>query len=78
MVLIPPGESRTIRVDVSGRFDITDGYSLIVRSPPAVGSTPIEVELDVVDGAESSVVERTVETAGASRIDITFDAPGGS
>jgi hypothetical protein len=36
------------------------------------------VELDVVDGAESSVIERTVETAGASRIDIAFDAPGGS
>jgi hypothetical protein len=77
-VLIPPGESRTIRVDVSGGFDVADGYSLIVRSPPAVGSTPIEVELDVVDGAESSVIERTVETAGASRIDIAFDAPGGS
>ena len=77
-VLLPPGESRTIRVDVAGRFDPADGYSLIVRSPPAVGSTPIEVKLDVVDGAESSVVERTVETAGAQRIDISFDAPSGS
>jgi hypothetical protein len=78
LVVIPSGESRTVRVRVSGPFDTTDGYSLIVRSPPAVGSTPIEVELDVVDGAESRIVEQTIETAGARRVYIAFDAVDGS
>jgi hypothetical protein len=78
LVLIPPGEQRTVRVRISGSFDAADGYSLLVRSPPAAGSIPIDVELAVVDGDGSSTVERTIETAGAERIDVTFQASGGS
>lgn len=76
LVLVPPGETRTVRLGVSGRFDAADGYSLLVRSPPAVGSTPIDIDLTVVDAGGARSISRTLEAAGVERIDIDFAGDG--
>ena len=78
LVLVPPGEQRTIRLRVSGRFDASDGYSLLVRSPPSVGSTPIDVDLAVVDGSGQRTISETLQTAGLRLIDIELTPPGAS
>ena len=78
LVLVPPGEQRTIRLRVSGRFDASDGYSLLVRSPPSVGSTPIDVDLAVVDGSGEQTISETLQTAGLRLIDIELTPPGAS
>lgn len=72
LVLLPPGKTSTISVRVSGTFDPDDGYSLAVRSPPAVGSTPIDIQLDVVDANGSRSIARRLETAGVERVEVGF------
>ena len=56
-VTVPSGEQRTVTTSVSGSVDTSDGYSLFVRSPPAVGDTPFDVEVDVVDDARSETTQ---------------------
>ena len=77
-VLIPPGQTRTVSVRISGPFDPVDGYTLLVRSPPTVGSTPIQIDLTVDDDNGSQVVRRDLDTAGVERIDVELDSPGDS
>jgi hypothetical protein len=76
LVLVPPGESRTVQLRVSGRFDVADGYSLLVRSPPTVGSSPITVDVTVVDDSGERTISETMETAGVRLIDIELTPPG--
>ncbi len=76
VVLIPSGQTRTVRVRISGPFDPVDGYTLLVRSPPIVGSMPIQIDLTVKDDNGSRVVNRELDTAGVERIHLELDASG--
>ena len=76
LLYIPPGESRTVRLRVSGQVDVSDGYSLLVRSPPAVGSTPIGVDLTLVDETGERTISETLETAGLRLVDIELTPLG--
>ena len=67
-VTVPSGEQRTVTTSVSGSVDTSDGYSLFVRSPPAVGDTPFDVEVDVVDDARSETTQ--LDRAGVLHVDV--------
>ena len=73
-VTLAPGETSSLRFEMTGRIDIADGYTLAARTPPTVSPTPLEIDatwLDA-DGLEhrSTVIERD---PGAATLSVTAD-----
>ena len=70
-----PDVPRSITVHQSGIVDLTDGYDLVLRSPPTVRPSPVTARVNVVDG-DRPVTEgtRSVEQ-GAARVHVDLGAP---
>jgi len=49
VVELAAGESRRLTMRFAGTFDASDGYDLLVWSPPVANPIPVEVDLDVRD-----------------------------
>ncbi len=67
-VVLPAGETATITLEMTGRLDIADGYSLVSRTPPAVTPMPFEVDATwiALDGASTSAVDARGTPGAAS------------
>ncbi len=50
-VVLGAGETATLDVAFAGRLDVVDGYSVDLRTPPAVGPTPVEIDATWFDAS---------------------------
>jgi hypothetical protein len=66
------GESAAISLQLSGPLDLTDGYTLTVRSPPTVTPVPIDVSVGST-GREADVDTWSFDTPGRFSVDIPSD-----
>lgn len=76
VVRLAPGETATVRLRVSGQVDVSDGYSLFVRSPPSVASTPVEVDVRVETADGERTISETLQQAGVRRVDLDLSVSG--
>lgn len=73
-VILPPGGSKTLTLDMAGRLDVADGYQLSTRTPPTVGPTPIRVDATWVglDGTTHRTSQSRSES-GTMTLSVTAD-----
>jgi Protein of unknown function (DUF4012) len=64
---LPAKKSVTVIVNLAGQLDQSNGYGLVVKSPPLVNPFPITVSVDDVTVGGEPVVT-TIERSGVSRI----------
>ena len=73
-VALAPGETSSLRFEMTGRIDIADGYTLATRTPPTVSPTPLTIDAAWLDaeGIEhrAAVIERD---PGAATLSVTAD-----
>jgi hypothetical protein len=70
-VVLPAGATSTISLELDGRLDVADGYSLVTRTPPTVAPTPLDIVATWIDrdGISSSVADtRDAPGAGSLRL----------
>jgi hypothetical protein len=67
-VTLPAGGSTVLSLEMDGRMDVADGYTLVTRTPPTVAPTPLEIDatwIDV-DGVEHLVSETRADPGSAT------------
>jgi hypothetical protein len=75
-VVVAPGETVSLTVETAGGFDPTDGYSLLMRSPPTATPTPVDIAVDVSDATgRSTSLEATMDEPGVERFEVQVGAP---
>ncbi len=70
VVRLAAGESRELTMRFTGTFDTSNGYALLVRSPPAANLVPVEVDLDVRQDGEMQKVSERLDRAGATVVSV--------
>ncbi len=76
-VVLPAGATATLSLELSGRMDVADGYTLVGRTPPTVAPTPLDVAATWIDrdGGTHHIVDRRIEP-GDFRVEVDGDAAG--
>jgi hypothetical protein len=64
VVRLSAGESRVVTMRFTGTFDASDGYALLVRSPPTANPVSVLVDLDVHEDGETKRVSERRDRAG--------------
>jgi hypothetical protein len=62
-VTVPAGGSRTITLELSGRLDLRDGYSLVTRPQPLVAPERHDLVVTTTDGEALVTVDDVATTA---------------
>jgi hypothetical protein len=71
-VTLAPGADATVRLELDGPIDATDGYTLAVRTPSAVSPTEMTIEATWV--GPDAVARRADRSAAAPGVDtLTLD-----
>jgi hypothetical protein len=73
-VTLPPGETRTLRLEMNGNLDVATGYELSMRTPPTVAPTPVRIDATWrdVDGTASRVT-RDRRDPGLTTLSVNAD-----
>lgn len=70
-----PGTPRSITVHQAGTVDLSDGYHLVLRSPPTVRPSPVTAQVHIVEGTRQiTIATRTIDD-GTARVHVEADQP---
>lgn len=73
-VVLPAGATAQLSFEMDGPMDVGDGYALVMRTPPTVAPTPLDVDATWID--PDGVEHRSTATrpdAGSARLAIAGD-----
>jgi hypothetical protein len=71
-VVLPSAESAQLTFEMEGPLDVADGYGLQFRTPPVVGTLPVEVNATWFDeDGMSHRIDEQLDRPGLHRADVT-------